>query len=92
MTFFRVCDFCLSKDTEPDPIEPACNRFWMYYVLVKGYVQTDGRCCYYCYRVWAATARQAHKKITDYKDALKTDTSGELMDRQNKYMHWMVQR
>ena len=80
------------KDNDPDPVEPACNRHWMYYVLVKLYVQTDGRSCYYCYRVWSATMKHAYKTITAYKDALRNDGTGELIDKHNKYMHWMIAR
>ena len=58
MTFFRVCDFCLNHDNGADPIEPAYNRYWMYYVTVKLLVQIDGRCCYDCSRVFQATANK----------------------------------
>ena len=90
MTFFRCCDFCLNKDNDADPIEPACNRFWMYYVTVKLLVQTDGRCCYYCARVFAATAKNKFKTLTGYKDAIKEDNSGNLHEAHLRYMHWMI--
>ena len=92
MTFFRLCDFCLSHDNDADPIEPACNRYWMYYVMVMVMVQTDGRCCYYCGRVFLATAKTKYKTLTQYKQAIKDDGSGELHDKHMKYMHWMIQQ
>ena len=64
----------------------------MYYVMVMVMVQTDGRCCYYCGSVFLATAKTKYKTLTQYKQAIKDDGSGELHDKHMKYMHWMIQQ
>ena len=54
--------------------------------MLKNVLQTDGRCCYYCYRVWAQTAGA----ITLGKYKVNCGGDEALADRHKKYLHWMI--